>query len=127
RQGMNVDEVMKYFHADDRGRVLEAARGVINTGQMAQLEARVLLNAGRELWIRLIIKGERRENEVVRLRGTFQDVTDRIQAERQVRATRDFYEFTLDAMPVMVSYINADLVLTYANAAQLQAMRKPHE
>jgi PAS domain S-box-containing protein len=53
----------------------------------------------------------------VRLHGTFQDVTDRVQAEAQVRETRDFYELTLDAMPTMVTYHNRDLITTYANKA----------
>ncbi|MET0987021.1 MAG: PAS domain S-box protein, partial [Steroidobacteraceae bacterium] len=127
RQGMSVDDVMKYVHPEDRERLLNTARGVKENGQMAQLEARVVHPAGRELWLRIIIKGERRDNAVVRLRGTFQDVTDRIHAESQVRATRDFYELTLDAMPVLVAYVNADLVMTYANAAELQALRKPRE
>ena len=127
RPGMSVDDVLKNFHADDRERLLKAAHTVKETGQLAQLEVRTSLATGREMWIRIIIKGERRDNVAVRLRGTFQDVTDRIQAERQVRETRDFYELTLDAMPVLVAYINSNLVLTYANAALLQAMRKPRE
>ena len=127
RQGMSVDDVMKHFHAEDREQLLNSARSVMQTGKQAQVEVRVLNTAARELWMRIIIKGERRDNAVVRLRGTFQDVTDRIQAERQVRATRDFYELTLDAMPVLVSYIDTNLVVTYANAAELQWLRKPRE
>ena len=127
RQGMSADDMMKLFHPDDRERIVQAVHKAKQTGELAHAEARVRVAEGRELWMRVIVKGERRDNKVVRLRGTFQDVTDRIAAERQVRETRDFYELTLDAIPVLVTYINADLVLTYANAAALQWSRKPRE
>jgi PAS domain S-box-containing protein len=127
RQGMTVDEVMQHFHPQDRERLLNTAKSVRESGRQEDLEVRVLIAQGRELWVRIIIKGERRDNVVVRLRGTFQDVSDRIQAERQVRSTRDFYELTLDAMPVLVAYVNARLVVTYANATTLQWVSKPRE
>jgi PAS domain S-box-containing protein len=126
QQGMSADAVIQLFHPDDRVRLKDAARVVAETGRQEDLEVRALVK-GRELWIRMIVKGERRENVVVRLHGTFQDVTDRIQAERQVRATRDFYELTLDAMPVLVMYVNSRLVMTYANAAITSWLGQPRE
>jgi PAS domain S-box-containing protein len=82
---------------------------------------------GRDVWVRVIIKAERRAGSTVRLYGTFQDVTDRVMVERQVRQTRDFYELTLDAMPTMVSFIDKNLILTYANKAASERLGLPRE
>jgi PAS domain S-box-containing protein len=127
QQGMSVEQILRYVHPEDRERLQAAVKTVVQTGHQMDLELRVTLTQGREAWVRIIIKAEQREGKVVRLRGTFQDVTDRMQAERQVRETRDFYELTLDAIPVLVSYINADLYVTYANAPLLEWLRKPAE
>ena len=106
-----------FFHPQDMPQLEAAGKQAIYTGKSADLQLRMTTGKGREVWVRLIMKAERRGGETVRLHGTFQDVTDRVMVERQVRETRDFYELTLDAMPTMVSYIDKDLRLTYANKA----------
>jgi PAS domain S-box-containing protein len=74
----------------------------------------------RQLWVRSIIKAERRGGKTVRLHGTIQDVTDLVSAERKLRETRDFFELTLNSVPTPVTYVNADMELTYVNLAAEQ-------
>jgi PAS domain S-box-containing protein len=124
--GASAEQVLSHFHAEDRIRLDEAVRSVRETGRTTDLELRAAAR-GRELWIRVIIKAERRDGATTRLRGTFQDITDRMMAERQVRETRDFYELTLDAMPTLVTYTNARLQVTYANKALTQWTAKTRE
>lgn len=124
--GASVDQVLAYFHTEDKVRLDEALKLVKETGRTTDLEMRAKTTT-RELWVRIIIKAERRDGETLRLRGTFQDVTDRVTAERQIRETRDFYELTLDAMPTLVTYTNARLQVTYANKALAQWASKTRE
>ncbi|HMN44018.1 MAG TPA: PAS domain S-box protein [Povalibacter sp.] len=93
---------------------LEQARvsGVTSTLQLPLTSAR-----GRHIWVRLIIKADRRGGETVRLHGVIQDVTDRVIAEQQVAETRDFYELTLNAIPTLVLYVDRNQVVTYVNKA----------
>jgi PAS domain S-box-containing protein len=121
---VDFDQAMLYYHPDDRRIVLEEGRRVSETGKTADFQVRITSARGREVWVRLIIKVERRNGQTVRLHGTVQDVTDRVQAEAQVRETRDFYELTLDAMPTMVTYHNRDLIITYANKAAEEWTRR---
>ena len=54
------------------------------------------------------------------LHGTVQDVTDLVNAERQLRETRDFFELTLNAAPMPIAYVSQEgnvRVVTYANKA----------
>lgn len=118
-QPLSIQENRQYFHADDWPKLVAATDAAIATGKSADLQLRITSARGRNLWLRVILKAERRDGKTVRLHGTYQDVTERIQTELQVLETRDFYELTLDAMPTMVAYIDRDLRMTYANQAMV--------
>jgi PAS domain S-box-containing protein len=111
------DAYRKFIHPDDLPQLLAAGAEAAQSGRSADLQMRMTSAKGRHLWVRLIVKAERRNGKVVRLHGTFQDVTDRVHSEHKVRETRDFYELTLDAMPTPVMFIDAELKITYANKA----------
>jgi PAS domain S-box-containing protein len=116
-QPLSHEQALDYCHPDDRERVLAAGSQVIATGRRADLEVRTSNAQQREVWVRIIIKADRRDGATLRLYGTLQDITGRMLAERQVRETRDFYELTLNAMPTLVAYIDAKQIITYANRA----------
>jgi PAS domain S-box-containing protein len=114
---VTIQTSRSYIGAEDQVKLDAATTVALTTGKPADLQVQLTSARGRKLTVRVIIKTERREGKAVRLHGTFQDVTERVAAEGQVRETRDFYELTLDAMPTMVTYINKDLIVTYANKA----------
>ncbi|HEY5810089.1 MAG TPA: PAS domain S-box protein [Povalibacter sp.] len=114
---LDMDTALSIYSVADRKAVQQAMDQVRATGTTATLQYEISNARGRHLWVRIIIKAERRGGETVRLHGTIQDITDRVIAEQQVLATRDFYELTLDAMPTMVLYANADHIVTYVNKA----------
>jgi len=114
---LTIDDSRPYFAPDDWQKLRAATDAALASGKSAEHQLRMTSARGRQLWVRIILKAERRAGRTVRLHGTFQDVTDRILAELQVRETRDFYELTLDAMPTMIGYIDKNLRLTYMNKA----------
>ncbi len=119
-QPLSAEENRHYFHPDDWPKLMAATEAAIATGRSADLQLRITSARGRHLWLRIILKVERRDGKTVRLHGTYQDVTERIQTELKVIETRDFFELTLDAMPTMVAYIDRDLRLTYANQSMVE-------
>jgi PAS domain S-box-containing protein len=124
---LSKDAARAYYHQEDWPKLAAAEDAAIQQGRSADLQLRMTSVRGRQLWVRIIMKAERRDGRTVRLHGTFQDVTERIHAELQVRETRDFYELTLNAMPTMVSYIDKDSRITYANKAAADWFGLPHE
>jgi PAS domain S-box-containing protein len=127
--GMKVDAQtnISFFVPPDRERLKAALREARESGTAADLQVQMTSARGRQLWVRVIIKAERRSGKTVRLHGTYQDVTDLVSAERQLRETRDFYELTLNAVPTPVTYVNSDLIVTYANQALEQWLGQPRE
>ena len=126
-RALAAKEQSEYFHPDDWPKLVAAGENAVKTGRSADLQLRMTSVRGRQLWVRVIMKAERRDGKTVRLHGTFQDVTERIVAESQVRETRDFYELTLNAMPTMVSYVDKDSRITYANKAVADWLGLPRE
>jgi PAS domain S-box-containing protein len=124
---LSVEESRNYFHPDDWPKLAAATQAAITGGKSADLQLRFTSARGRQLWLRIILKAERRGGNTVRLHGTYQDVTERIHTELQVLETRDFYELTLDAMPTMVAYLDKDLRLTYANKAVADWFSMPRD
>ena len=114
---LDMETCQSFFVAADREALQQALTQATQTGQTATLQLQMTSARGRHLWVRIIIKAERRGDNTVRLHGTIQDITDRVIAEQQVLATRDFYEVTLDTMPTMVMYVDAERVVTYVNKA----------
>ncbi len=120
-------KIHQFFNQQDRVALVAASRRAHETGKSGDVQLRMTTTTGREVWVRVIIKAERRGGVTSRLYGTFQDVTDRVTVERQVRETRDFYELTLDAMPTIVSYTDKNLIVTYANKAMADLLGLPRE
>jgi PAS domain S-box-containing protein len=114
---LDVEALQSFFAPEDRKTLESAFKAATETGTSSELQLEMTSARGRHMWVRVIIKAERRGDMTYRLHGTIQDVTDRVIAERQVLATRDFYELTLDAMPTMVMYANAEREVTYVNKA----------
>jgi PAS domain S-box-containing protein len=116
-QTIELNASRNMFHPEDKKKLIEASQHAIDTGASSDLHLRLTSARGRQLWVRMIIKAERRNGKIVRLHGTLQDVTDRVVAERQLRETRDFFELTLNAVPTPINYFNRDFIMTYANRA----------
>jgi PAS domain S-box-containing protein len=114
---IDVEAHRAFFHPEDRMKMQGAERMALDAGLPSDLLLRMTSARGRHLWVRSIIKAERRGGNTVRLHGTIQDVTDLVSAERKLRETRDFFELTLNAVPTPVTYVNANMIVTYVNRA----------
>jgi PAS domain S-box-containing protein len=112
----------RFFAPADYEKVHAAALAAAESGLSSDLHIPSVSATGRKMWLRIITKAERRNGQTVRLHGTTQDVTDLVNAEKQLRETRDFLELTLNAVPMPIAYVDAhegqyDGTVTYTNKA----------
>ena len=75
---------------------IEAARQALDTGKAATCSCADQRARPAALGAHASSRRSAAAARAVRLHGTFQDVTDRVIAERQLRETRDFFELTLE-------------------------------
>ncbi|AMN47977.1 hypothetical protein ACG33_12890 [Steroidobacter denitrificans] len=129
--GLSLDHPVKFdslrerFDRAEQDRLDAAVKKAMDSGAETDMHLPFMRASGRQYWARVIIKGERRGRQTVRLHGTVQDVTDLVVAERQLRETRDFFELTLNAVPIPIDYVDRDFIVTYANRALEEWLGRP--
>ncbi|MEY7849185.1 bacterio-opsin activator domain-containing protein [Natrarchaeobius sp. A-rgal3] len=101
---ISLEEALAFYHPADRSRLRTAIDRAVEEGEPYDLELRVITADGDRRWVRAIgdpvVGGERwydseaaaGDREVVAVRGSIQDVTDRTERERELERTRAFLE-----------------------------------
>jgi PAS domain S-box-containing protein len=93
------------FYASEAVPVMsEAVNRAIEDGEPYDLELRFITAKGNERWVHVIGRAEREGGKTVKVHGTFQDITNRKQAEEALRQTSDYLESLL-------GYANAPIIV----------------
>ncbi|QFU82034.1 PAS domain S-box protein [Natronorubrum aibiense] len=94
---VGLSEAIEFYHPDDRDELRSAVDRAIEPGEPYDLELRIVPADGDdERWVRAIGEPVREDGEVVRLRGSIQDITDRKRRERDLRETKRRLELALE-------------------------------
>ncbi len=80
------EEALDFFHPDDLPRLRTARQNALERGEPYDLELRLITATGKHLWARTICKPVIADGKTVKLTGTFQDITERKQAEEALRS-----------------------------------------
>jgi PAS domain S-box-containing protein len=89
----SLETALAFYPAKDRQLLEDAIRLAIERGETWDLELQFQTATGRRLWVRAIGKAECQDGRVVKLSGTFQDVSERKQAEQALRAAKEEAEW----------------------------------
>jgi len=81
-----LDEAISFFHPEDRPKLRRAIDNAIEHGEPYDMELRLITATGKHLWTHSICKPYTSGGKTVKLAGTFQDITERKQAEERLRA-----------------------------------------
>ncbi len=94
-----VEEGIEQFHPEDRSTLREAYEAAVEDGEPFDLELRVVVD-GETRWVRVRTRPQAQDGDVVRVRGTLQDVTERTERQRQLERQND----RLDQFASVVSH-----------------------
>ena len=94
-----LDEVVEFFHPDDRPILLKSFQRALDEGRPYDMEIRFTTAKGKQLWTRTKCEPEVVDGKVVSLKGTFQDITERKQAVEKVKSAKAFMDTVLDRSP----------------------------
>jgi diguanylate cyclase (GGDEF)-like protein/putative nucleotidyltransferase with HDIG domain len=88
-----VEEVMNYYHPEDRSLLLSARQAAFQDGQPYEFDIRIRQRDGSYRWCRSIAKPIRDEQgSPLRIVGTLMDINERKLAQQQVEATNEWLE-----------------------------------
>ncbi|WP_126663921.1 PAS domain S-box protein [Haloterrigena salifodinae] len=89
---LDVADAVELYHPDDRSRVLSAVDDAVEHGESYDLEVRMHTPDDEIQWVRTIGEPIADDGEVVTVRGSIQDITDRKRRERELERTTDLLE-----------------------------------
>ncbi len=118
-EDVDLDRSLEFYHPDDRPRIREAIQRAIEDGEPYDLELRLVTDDDELRWVRTIgepIYAEGTgsdDGDVVRLRGSFQDITERKERERELER----YETIIQALDELVYTLDAEGEFRFVNDA----------
>ncbi|WP_226482067.1 PAS domain S-box protein [Natrinema amylolyticum] len=110
---IDLDQALEFYHPEDRSLIEEAVERAIEDGEPYDLEVRLLTDEGELQWVRTIGESVEENGEVVKLRGSFQDITERKERERELERS----ETIIQALDELVYTIDTDGRFTFLNDA----------
>ena len=87
----------------------------LDHGEPYDIEIRFITAQGKHLWTRTICQPEIINGKAVRLLGTFQDITDRKQAEEALKESRHKYQSIVDNIGIGVALISPKMEIIELN------------
>ncbi len=111
------DEHLDYYPPEDREILRTAYEQAVADGTPFDLELRCHTADGRRIWCRAQGEPVHRDGVCVHMRGAFQDITQRKQAEAALRESERQKNLVLEATSEMVAYYDTDLRVLWANQA----------
>ncbi len=81
---LSPERSLEHYHPAYRGRIREAFDRAVDTGEGYDLEARFVTADGTDCWVRTRGEPQYEDGEVVRVRGTLQEITDRRRREEKL-------------------------------------------
>ncbi len=129
-----LGNAIEAYHPDDRPAIQDALAGAIEEGIPYDIEVRLITEDGEQKWVRT--RGEPQwedrnpdredgnlEGEVIRVRGTIQDITERKRREEalrdtqeELRSTKNFYEQILEQTPIDLAVFSPEAEFEYVNS-----------
>ncbi|PSQ88357.1 MAG: hypothetical protein BRD43_04660 [Bacteroidetes bacterium QS_4_64_154] len=89
---VDPEKSLEHYHPDDRRRIKEAFMRAIEEGTSYEIEAQLITADGDQRWVRTRGEPQLEEGEVVRVRGTIRDITERKRQEHSLRNRQEKLE-----------------------------------
>ena len=108
-QETNAEIGLSFYHGESREKILQAIKEAIELAKPYDLELEMVTAAGRRKWVRTIGEPVKSNDKVVKLRGSFQDITELKQSEEKVRKLNAELELRVAQRTAQLAAVNKDL------------------
>jgi diguanylate cyclase (GGDEF)-like protein/PAS domain S-box-containing protein len=123
-----VEEGINYYAPEAVPVIRQAVERAIESGEPFDLELPFITAKGKHLWVHAIGRGFRKNGKVIKVGGTFQDITDRKMAQEKVRQEAEQWQTTFDTITDAISIQDSDFKLVRVNKAYAGMFKmKPEE
>ncbi|GJQ64378.1 MAG: hypothetical protein SCALA702_34310 [Melioribacteraceae bacterium] len=120
-QKPSLEDAVNFFHPDEREKLTEAIKFAFK-GEAYDLELKFITVTGKELWTRTMGEPIIENGEVIKLKGTFQDITERKQAEEALKESEEKFRALYNNAPLSYQSLNEDGSFNDINPAWLRTL-----
>jgi PAS domain S-box-containing protein len=96
---LDLSSAIHFFAPEARPAIDQAVQRCIEQGTPWDLELPFITATGRRRWVRTVGSAVTRDGKTVRLYGTFQDITERKNAELALERSRQFLDAVIEGIP----------------------------
>ncbi len=118
-----IQEAIQYYVPAAQVEIRTAVQRAIEYGESWDMELQLRTAAGRDIWVRTIGEPGYENGKVIRLWGTFQDITQWREAQQQMWLTQRAVDNAVDAIFFLDSFGN----IQYSNAEGLRHLGNPED
>jgi PAS domain S-box-containing protein len=110
-------EHVKWYLPEYRKMIKKKMQNLAKTGQHMKFEAILKTKKGNFKWCQAIGEAVKRDGRVVKLRGTFQDITDLKEAEEKIKRTEEKFRNIVERSYDSICMFNKTGDITYISPA----------
>lgn len=112
---VTVNTGISYYYGTSQEKIKEAVRQAEEEAKPYDLECEILTAKGVHKWVRSIGNPVVEEGKVVRITGSFQDITVRKNAEIALRRSEENFKLLIESISLPVAYINEQGTIIFRN------------
>jgi len=117
QQELTPEQSIDFYHATDRPKIRRAFERAVREGVPYDLELRLVDDNGRQRWVRTRGEPQVEDGDVVRVRGTLQDVTERKELRETLRKQKELLSSVTDHISEGIFRATLEDGIVYANQA----------
>jgi len=118
---------LTYYRPESRKQIEAALQAAIQQGTPYDLELEITSAAGTHKWIRTVAHPVTEQGKVVRLRGSFQDISERKRSEAAMHESEERFRTMANSIPQLAWIARADGFISWYNRRWLEYTGKTSE
>ncbi|MCH6200928.1 PAS domain S-box protein [Aquiflexum sp. LQ15W] len=113
---ISIEEINTYFQPDSRPVFQKALTELMAIGRDFDLKLKIITKKSKEKWVRIIGKGQFKENTISKVFGTIRDISDENDLMVELGLYKEMFEHSPES--ILISDISGNIIFTNQEANQ---------